>query len=847
MVASGVDVVRADGGLAHIRPVQDGDRQALLALNARVSDRSIYHRFFISSRHLADLYVNRLLRPMNTERDSDCDAKHQASAKHQALVALVGGRLVGVAAFEPLGTAGPLDTTSAEIALLVDDHDQHEGIGTLLVEQLAGVARRCGVRRFVAEVLAENTAAIRMIGDLGFEITPRLEGDIVRLSFELEPTPQLVAAVEDRERAADNASIRPLLAPRSVAVIGAGTRPRSIGHEVLRNILEGGFAGSVHVVNPRHDVVLGVRSVPSPRDLPVAPDLAIVVVPAADVPQVVRACGERGARGILLVSAGFGEIGDAGMTLQHEVLATARGHGMRLIGPNCLGLVNTDPAVSLNATFAPLSMRPGNLGLISQSGAIGFAVLTEAQRCGLAISQFVSVGNMADVSGSDLLLSWGSDERTSVIALYLESFGNPRKFARIASGVSRTKPIIALKAGRSPAGQRAGRAHTASAASADPVVDALFAQSGVLRVDRVEQMLDVARLLCEQPLPAGPRVAIVGNSGGAGILAVDAAVAAGLEVVELDEATSRLVRQAVPSAASCRNPVDLGATARPDETGEAVRILLGADEVDAVLTVFAETLVAGPDAVMTAIVTAAAESGKPIAATQIGGHAHSVPQPGTSRALPVFAFPEPAATAMGFAYRYARFRSAPPGEGVRIHPVDAASARAVILDRLAGEAGWLGPEEAARLLIGYGISTCPQRVVADVEAQPAAAGIELVARAVHDAQFGPVLTLGAGGVLADTSDRQVRLAPLTIQDADEMISGLRPALLLDGVRGLPPACRQAVRMLLLRLAALVGDLPEVAESELNLIVCRGGELTVADARVRVAPARPDPVLRQLQG
>ena len=887
MVADGIDVVRADGGLVHIRPVQDGDREALLALNARVSDRSIYHRFFILSRHAADLYVDRLLRPVSSE--------------HQALLAFIGAELVGVAAFERL------DTTSAEFALLIEDRDQHEGIGTLLIEHLASIARHAGVHRFVADVLAENTAVIRMIRDLGFDITTERERDVVGLSFDLDLTPRVVAAIDDREREADRASMRPLLAPRSVAVIGAGARPRSVGHEVLRNILDGGFTGAVHVVNPKHDRVLGVPSVPSPLELPVAVDLAVVAVPAASVLEVVRACGERGTRGVLLLTAGFGETGDAGKTLQHEVLATARRYGMRLIGPNCLGLVNTDPAVRLNATFAPLSMRPGTLGLVSQSGALGTAVLAAAQRLGPGVAQFVSVGNKADVSGNDLLLAWECDEHTSVIALYLESFGNPRKFAHIARRVSRSTPIIAIKAGRSAAGQRAGRSHTAAAASSDSVVDALFIQSGVLRVDRMEQMLDVARLLSDQPVPAGRSVAIVGNSGGPGILAADAAEAAGLVVVELDDATSKLIRHAVGSAASCRNPVDLGAAAQPGEAGEAVRILLDAPEVDAVLTVFTETLVADPDEVMTAVVTATVTSGKPVAATQVGGDARSVAVPGTNRAVPVFAFPEPAATAMGFACRYEQIRSAPLGEAARLHPVDAEGARSLVADRLAVDAGWLGPEDAARLLIRYGISMCPQRVVADTDAavraaaefgypvavklaggvvhktdvggvrlgvgdetalreafaavraagsasdvliQPmVAAGTELIAGAVQDAQFGPVIMLGAGGVLADMiADRQFRLAPVSVEDAEEMIAGLRTAPLLDGYRGRQKVSRRALRTLLLQLAALADDLPEVAELDLNPIICRGDQLLVVDAKIRIAPSppTPDPMLRQLR-
>ena len=895
MPSNDIDAVRADGGLVHIRPVQEADRKALLALNERASDQSIFYRFFTLSRHAADDYVARLLRP--------------ASIEHQALVALVDDELIGVAAYERLSR------TSAEIALLVDDNDQHEGIGTLLIEHLAGIARRHRIQQFVAEVLAENAAMIRVIRNLGYEIDTRLEYGVVRLTFGLEAGARVVTAIDDRERTADAASLRPLLAPRSVAVIGASSRPRSVGHEVLRNILASGFTGTVNAVNPKHDTVLGLHTFASAHDLPVTPDLAVVAVPAASVLDVVHDCGERGARGIVLLSSGFGETGAAGEAMQKEVVAAARRHGMRLIGPNCLGLINTDPEVSLNATFASVSVNPGHLGLVSQSGALGIAVLLAAKRYGLGISQFVSVGNKADISGNDLLLAWERDERTSVIALYLESFGNPRKFSRIARRVSRHKPIIAIKAGRSLAGQRAGQSHTAAAASSDAVVDAMFTQAGVLRVNTMEEMLDVARVLSDQPLAAGPRLAIVSNSGGPGILAADAAEAAGLTVVELAEQTQAALRAAVPSAASCQNPIDLSAGVPTEETAEAMRIVLAAAEVDLVLTVFTETMITDPDEVMASIASAAGTSTKLVVATQVGREKRSVPIPGTHRNMAVFGFPEPAAAAMGFAWRYAQIAAAPLGDTARLEGIDIEGSRALVAEFLAAGEGWLRPRDVARLLIRYGIPMSPQRIVsrvedavraaaelgypvavklagdtvhktdvggvrlgiadeqelrsafdavqaveagrrgdpdcADVLIQPMApGGTELIAGVLQEPRFGPVLMLGAGGVLADMiADRQFRLAPLTIQDADQMIAGMRTAPLLDGYRGRRVVSRPAVRDLLLRLAALAEDLPEVAELDLNPIICEGDDvLVVVDAKVRIAPAplTADPVLRQLR-
>ena len=789
------DAVRADGGLVHIRPAVAADEAALIALDHRASDRSIYYRFFTVSRHAADSYVHRLLRP--------------ASDAHRALVALIGDDMVGVASFERL------TDTSAEIAVLIDDQAQQKGIGTLLLEHLADVARQCGVTLFVAEVLAANTAMIDVIRRLGFAVASRTEDGTVHVTLELAQSPTFLAAVDSRDRSADAASMHPLLYPRSVAVIGAGIRPRSAGHEVLRNILDGGFTGTVHVVNPNRDTVLGVPSVPTARDLPTAPDLAIVAVPARQVPDVVLACGERGARGIVLLTAGFGEVGEAGGNQQQVVLRSARRYGMRLIGPNCLGLVNSDPAVRLNATFAPATLTPGGLGLVSQSGALGIAVMAAAEQRGIGLSQFVSVGNKADVSGNDLLLAWERDDRTKVIALYLESFGNPRKFARIARRVSRTKPIIAIKAGRSAAGQRAGRSHTAAAASADTVVDALFRHSGVLRVDTMEQMLDVTQLLTDQPLPNGPRVAIIGNSGGPEILAADAADAAGLVIIELPDLTRERLRQAVPTAASSQNPVDLGAAAQPTDVSAALRILLDTAEVDAVITVITETSVADLNQVLDAVSETA--EGKPVLAVHVGG------EPRTLNGLPVYAFPEPAATALGLAWQYAAIRT-PESPVLRPEPaVDAEGARALVIDRLAAGAGWLDPEDTARLLLRYGIPMCPQRIVADADGAIAAAaelgyplavklargpvhkteahavmlniendtalrsavsaiqsvalrerdvliqpmvkpGTELIVGALQDPQFGPVVMVGAGGVLADMiADRQLRLAPLTAE------------------------------------------------------------------------------------
>jgi acyl-CoA synthetase (NDP forming)/GNAT superfamily N-acetyltransferase len=881
-----VDAVRADGGLAHIRQICPDDAAAIRALHARSSDRSIYLRFFTVGRGSADHYVETLLR--------------EASDDHRGLVAIVGGEIVATAAYERT------DPDTAEVALLVEDSYQHEGIGTLLIEHLASVARHCGIHQFEAEVLAENTPMIRVFNDLGFQTSSVRESGELQIVFSLDPAKRLITAIDERERAADVASLRRLLSPRSIAVVGASTRARSVGHEVLRNLKKAHFSGGLYVVNPHHDAVLGIPSVPSAIDLPTAPDLAIIAVPAEQVPEAIRACGARGIGGALLLTAGFGETGAAGMAFQNEVLAIARSFGMRLIGPNCLGVVNTDPAVRLNATFAPLPQRQGPLALVSQSGALGIAVLAAADRCGLGIAQFVSVGNKADVSGNDLLLAWEKDDRVRVIGLYLESFGNPRKFARIARRVAHRKPIIAIKAGRTPAGQRAGQSHTAAAASADSAVDALFRQAGVLRVDTMEGMLDAARVLSQQPLPAGPRIAVVGNSGGPEILAADAAASAKLSVEPLSEKLGSQIRQLVPSVASVANPIDLGAGVHIDAAVEVIRALLASDEVDAVLAVFTPTLVTDVGELLGCVAEMAAQSNKPLVAVEVGGVSRSLAG-ADKHSVPVFTFPEPAAAALGLAWRYRSTCAVELAEIDRPAEIDAAAAREFINRRLAENVEWLAPQDVARIFIRYGIHLAPQRIVTSKDAAVQAAadlrypvvmkvvgevhksdtggvrlgvanaeevaaalcelaamssghevliqpvigpGTELIVGAAQDQQFGPILMVGAGGVLTDLiADRTFRLAPVTSQEASTMLDELRISPLLDGYRGRPVVSRSALVDLLVRVATLIDDLPQVRELDLNPVICNGDELIAVDAKVRIATSEPalDPLVRQLRG
>lgn len=882
-----IDAIRSDGGLVRIRAVRQDDRDALTRLFERASRHSLYLRFFSLSERAPATYLEHVLNPGDRER---C-----------ALVALVAGEIVGMAEYERHGAH------TAEVAFLVGDDRHGQGIGTLLIEHLAGLARRSGITHFDADVLAENGTALALMRETGLPMSTEFDSGTVHVLLDLGLTEHTVAAIGNRERIADAKSLRPLLAPRSIAVIGASNKPGRVGYEVLRNIVSGGFTGLVYAVNPNYKYVQCVQCVASPQDLPITPDLAVVAVPAEQVAGVVRACGLRGVRGLLLLTAGFSESGADGRGKQAEIIALAREYGMRLIGPNCLGVLNTDPAVRLNATFAALPMQPGGLGLVSQSGALGIAVVGAAARTGMGISEFVSIGNKADISGNDLLLAWEHDDRTRVIALYLESFGNPRRFARIARRVAQHKPVVAIKAGRSVAGSRAGQSHTAAAAASDDVVDALFEQAGVIRVASMEQMLDAARVLCEQPLPAGPRVAIVGNSGGPGILAADAAEGAGLDVVTLSEATEAALREAVPSAASCRNPVDLGAAVGPEEMAAALDVLLAAAEVDAVLTVYTDTAVHDAGEVTQRIAEVAADAVKPVVATRVGAPAGALSGGPKARALPVFSFPEPAAAALAATVRYAAIRAAAPVPVQRPAGVDLTAARRIVADAVEAGSEWLPAEAVEQLLRCYRIPVSPQRVVTDADAAVAAAaelgyplavklarpglhksdtggvrlgiadddrlrvvaaelgagpdeplllqpmsapGTEVIVGAVQHAQFGPVVMVGAGGVLAELFvDRTFRLAPIGADEAETMIAGLRLSRLLDGYRGRPVVPRAFVADVVARVAALADDLPEIAELDLNPLICNADGLSVVDARIRLAPPAPrqDPLARQLSG
>jgi acyl-CoA synthetase (NDP forming)/GNAT superfamily N-acetyltransferase len=744
----------ADGGQVLIRPVRSQDATELRGLHDASSDRSIYLRYFNLNRHAGEQYVEHLL------------GAGQGSER-LGLIAEKRGAAIGMASCERLpGTA------DAEVALLVADRHQHRGVGTLLLEHLAALARHHGIRRFVAEILTENALMLKVFADAGFATDSRTDLDVTYLTIPLALTPAAQQAVDAREREADVRSLRHVLAPTSVAVVGASERPGSVGGALLRSILAGGFRGPVLAVNRHRDRVHGVRAYPSVALLPEPVDLAVIAVPAPDVADVVADCGARGVPAAVVVTAGFGELGADGARVERDLLRLARSLGVRLVGPNCLGVACTDPNIRLNATFSARPPAPGPIGVASQSGALGIALLDETAHRGLGVSGFASLGNKLDVSGNDLLLYWEDDPRTRVITLYLESLGNPRKFLRHVRRVATRKPVIALKAGRTAAGSRAGTSHTAAAATPDVTVSALLRQAGVIHVRTTAELLDVAQLLGTQPVPAGPRLGVIGNSGGPGILAADAAADCGLEVPELTAATQAELRTAAPHLASASNPVDLAAAAAPEVFERTLRILLGSGEVDAAVVIYAAPLVSDPQAVAAAVRAAATTAPTcPVAVTLLGtdgGGALTDPQVPLP-ALPGYRFPESAVRALGHAAGHGAWLRRPNGTVVRPAGVDIGAARAVAVEALAAHpaGGWLPAVDAGRLAAAVGIPLCP--------AAPARSADEAVAAAERLGY--PVALKTAAAVVHKTELGGVRLG---LRDPDEVRSAYRSVAAAGG-------------------------------------------------------------------
>ena len=642
------DVILRDGSTLRLRPPRAADLDAVLEFFGALSKQSVYWRFhgFPS------------LTPATVEPFLDPDWEESGS-----LIGALSGeddseRIVALASFVRLR-----DPSSAEVAFTVADELQGRGVGTRLLEQLAESAADAGISEFVAEVMPDNRAMLGVFADAGFAVSRRLEGGTTEVRLAIQPTEIYRAAVDERDHVAVAASLAPFFSPRTVAVVGASTRRGSIGGELFRNILDADFAGIAYPVNPKADSVAGVKAYPSIADIPGDVDLAVFCVPGAAVLAEVEAALRKGTRALCVISAGFAETGIEGIRSQEELLALVRAHGARLVGPNCLGIFSA--AVGLNATFAPHSFPAGNIGFSSQSGALGLALLEQAAARGLGLSAFVSVGNKADVSSNDLLEYWEDDPSTDLVLLYLESFGNPRKFARVARRVARKKPILAMKGGRTTVGQRAAGSHTAALAGSTTAVDALFRQAGVIRADSLEELSDVAVLLSRQPLPRGRRVAVLTNAGGLGILCADACAGAGLELPQLAEETREQLAAVLPREASLANPIDMLGSAVGSTYEEAIPPVLADPGIDAVIVLFVPPVVAGAEEVAEAVaraVRAHPQADKPLLAAFIS--AGGVPASLVEADPPIatFDFPESAARALGHAADRAEWLRRPVGE-----------------------------------------------------------------------------------------------------------------------------------------------------------------------------------------
>jgi acetate---CoA ligase (ADP-forming) len=688
----------------------------------------------------------------------------------------------------------------------VADEMQGRGLATRMLEQLAEIAAERGVIRFDAEVMAGNRRMLGVFASAGFDTQRRSELGEVHLSLDLRATERFEERRADRTHVAAIASLRPLLAPRSVAVVGASGREDSVGGAIFRSIVAGGFAGVAVPVHPDGGVVASARAARSLSELEEPPDLGVIAVPAGEVLGVAQEAARCGVRALLVVSAGFSDADEPeGRDREDALLETVRAHGMRLVGPNALGVVNTDPGVGLRALIGQVSVRPGALALSSQSGALGLALLGHAAARGLGISAFVALGNRADVSTNDLLEHFADDERTAVVALYMESFGNPRRFAQVSRRVSRAKPILAVKGGR-------GRA------LGDTAADALFRQAGVLRVESTQALFDAAELLERQPLPRGRRVGVVTNSGGLGVVAADACAARGLRLAVPDEATRARLTASLPSADRLGNPIDLGVRAPVADDVEAVSALLADEGVDAVLALHVGLGGDDPEARLDALEAASAGADKPLLACVVGGDGRLPAR--TIWRVPNYRFPEAAIRALALAADRRDWLSRPLGQAPALDAVDLEAARALAV----GE----GEIDAAALLAAAGIT------LAEGAAPP---GADVRVRAVADPDLGPLVGVGTGGPQgAFADDLAYRLVPLTDVDADELIAEPRAVRgALEGAGGGERLDAAALRDVVLRLAALADALPSLAEVELDPVRVTADGALVLDARVRLEP------------
>jgi acyl-CoA synthetase (NDP forming)/L-amino acid N-acyltransferase YncA len=820
---AGVYALLADGTTVQIRPARLGDFEAVKAMHEAMSPNNAYLRFFSLSRTAAEHEAKRITR--------------QPDADHAALLALYGSEVVGVASYE-VGRKGSAAGKTAEIAFSVADAMHHKGIATLLLEHLVSLARASQIESFTAETLSENISMLRVFSDAGLPARSTREEGVVTITIPLPPDDtgkqleEYLDTVARRERSANVASLTPVFAPASVAVIGASRRQGTVGRSVLDNIRTFGYQGRLYAVNPNARQVGGIPCFPDVASLPETPDLALIAVPPPAVIDAAESCGARGVRGLVVFTAGL----DTGASA--DLLATCRRHGMRLIGPNCFGIAV--PGIGLDATFAAAHPAPGAAGLVMQSGGLGFALVDRLSRLGIGISSFASVGSKLDVSSNDMLTWWEQDGITQLAVLYIESFGNPRKFGRTARRVGARMPVLTVHAGRSEAGQRAAASHTAAIATPLVSREALFEQAGIIATPGLGELIEATALLASQAPPTGRTIAIVSNVGGAGVLAADACADLGLAVHHPAGQIKRRLHSLVPAHGAVAGPVDTTATVSSDDFRQVLELVASDEDVDAMIALVLPTGATGD------LVAAIQEANVPVPlASVVLNQAETVRLlDAKGGKLPAYAYPEAAAGALARAAKYGAWRSAPhtpvPGFG----DVAVAEARALVHRFLAQspDGGWLPQDDVAALLRMYGIP-----LVSTAEAH-SEGGTEVIIGVRDDQMFGPLVAFGLGGVATEVlADHSARLAPLTEADADALINSIRSAPLLYGHRGSPAADLAALRDALMRVSRLADDLPEITELDLNPVIARPDGLVAVDARIKVTPQVPqDPFLRRLR-
>ena len=873
------DVLLRDGRAAHLRPIMADDAELLVEFYEKVSAESKYMRFFAPMPRLSERDVRRFTQVDHHDR--------------VAFVLTVANKMIAVGRFDKI------DDEQAEVAFLVQDEHQGRGIAQLLLEHLAQAGRERDVGKFVAEVLPENQRMIQIFREAGYHVAGGFEDGVMRFEFPINSTDTSMGVMQAREHRAEAASIERFFNARSVAIIGASRRQDTIGQTLVRNLVLGDYSGRVYVVNPAAEAVAGMPAYASVADIPDKVEVAIVAVPADSVQDVVLDCAAKGVHGLIVISSGFAETGDEGRLRQRKLVGLARSYGLRLIGPNCLGVINTSGEVSLNASLSPIMPPRGRAGFFCQSGALGVAILEKVDRRGLGLSTFVSAGNRADVSGNDLLQYWEEDVNTEVVLLYLESIGNPRKFSRIARRVSRRKPIIAVKSGRSTQGVPMGHA-VRSIVAPQAAVDAMFRQAGVIQVDTLDEMFDVAQLVAHQPLPRGPRVAVVGNSDALGLLAADAAAAVGLQV---------------------RAPVALGSDASAEDFEDALDSAIDNPEVDSVVAVFIPPLNTSGEEVANVLAAVGEQSDKPLVSTFLATEGVPellrVPDVAGSTAgrgsVPSYPAPEAAVRALARVVEYAAWLAKPDGDPVLDEEVDEGRAKRRVNEILmeSHEGRELTFEELRDVLAAYGIDLWDRIHVDSAESavvageklgwdvvlkataehlrqrpdlahvwrnidnedemldawntmheiiddadvagfivqNVAAPGVPVSIGGMEDPLFGPVVSFGVSGAATELlGDRSYRIPPMHAGEAAEMVRDIKAAPLLFGYRGSEKVQVEAIEDLLLRIAQLKNDLPQVRSLELNLVLAGAHGATVLNAVGRVAPAadaRSDWFVRRL--